>query len=182
MALNERKRKELYDFYAEHGFQNTTEIIVDHLKICHKTFFNRYGSKTRSMEIAWQYWQQICENKWKAVMENCNHSVEELMMTLYSIDKTRFEYPYYHKYTRTNRKYLEQDSFFFRAIRSILEKGKQFFHFQEELDINLYTSYVLNNLFLVDTEYDNRHGILQYLLTPALTERGMELFQETPFA
>ncbi len=181
MALNNRKKKELYEFYSEHGFHHSTDTIVDQLNICHKTFFNRYGSKSNSMEIAWLYWQETCKKKWEGLIAKCNHSVEELTMTLYHIDQFRFEEPHYYEYTRSGRKYLDSDSFFYKSIHEILERGKQCFHIEKNLNIPLYTTFVLNNLFLIDIEYENRPHIIQYILRPALTERGMELLMETPF-
>jgi len=37
-------------------------------------------------------------------------------------------------------------------------------------------------LFLIDTDKDQKNQVMRYLLNPALTERGMDLFLETPFA
>lgn len=182
MALNDRKKRDIYNYYSENGFHHPTDAIVDKLSICHKTFFNRYGSKANSVEIAWQYWQQICFQKWKSIMENCNHSVEELTMTLYNIYYTRFDYPHYFEYTRDQRKYLDTNSFFYSAIQKVLEKGKKCFHINEHLNNQTYITFVLNNMFLIDSEHYNKSEVLKYVLLPALTERGVELFMETPFA
>ena len=115
-------------------------------------------------------------------MEHCNHSVEALTVTLYHIRAMSHEQPHYYEFTRENRKYLDHSSFFFTSIRQVLEKGKQFFHIQENLNVETYATFLLNNLFLIDTEEDKRPDVLRYVLQPALTERGMELFLETPFA
>lgn len=182
MSLSEKKKQELFDYYSVNGFQHSTDRIVRELNICHKTFFNRYGTKANSIEIAWKHWQEICKEKWSHILENCNHSVEELTMTMYHITKTRYEEPYYYEYTLTHRKYLENDSIFYKIVYSILEKGKKCFHIQGDLNLETYVPYLLNNLFLVDTEKDNKSQIMRYILHPALTERGMDLFLETPFA
>lgn len=182
MSLSNSKKQDLFDYYSENGFQNPTEQIVKKMNICHKTFFNRYGTKSNSIEIAWTYWQQLCREKWLAMIAYCNHSVEALTMTLYSIAEFQSEEPHYYEYTRVNRKYLEKDSFFYSAIKNVLEKGKQCFHIQEDLDIDIYIAFLLNNLFLIETGMENRSVVLRYLLSPALTERGFELFMETPFA
>ena len=55
MSLSDAKIRELFEYYSENGFQQPTEKIVAKLNICHKTFFNRYGNKANSIEIAWQY-------------------------------------------------------------------------------------------------------------------------------
>lgn len=182
MPLSEKKKKVLFDYYSENGFQHPTEQIIHELNICHKTFFNRYGTKANSIEIAWKHWQDICKEKWQHILENCNHSVEELTMTMYNIAKTRYDEPYYYAYTRENRKYLENDSIFYRFVYSVLEKGKQCFHIQEDLDLEAYIPFLLNNLFLIDTEKDNNAQVMRFILHPALTERGMDLFMEMPFA
>ncbi len=182
MPLSNSKKQELFDYYSENGFQNSTEQIVKKMNICHKTFFNRYGTKANSVEIAWLYWQQLCRKKWLEVVIHCNHSIEALTMTLFNISEFRNEEPHYYEYTRANRKYLEKDSFFYTAIHAILERGKQSFHIQENLDFESYITFLLNNLFLIDAELDQRPAILNYVLAPALTERGLELFLETPFA
>ena len=182
MALNDKKKRDIFNFYSEYGFHHPADTIVDKLNICHKTFFNRYGTKANSIEIAWQYWQQMCYQKWDSIMANCNHSVEELTMTLYNIYSIRFDYPHYYKYTRDQRKYLNEDSFFYSAIQKVLEKGKKCFHIHEQLNNQTYITFVLNNMFLIDSEHYNKSEVLKYVLLPALTERGVELFNETPFA
>lgn len=182
MSLSEKKKQELFNYYSENGFQHPTDQIVQELNICHKTFFNRYGTKANSVEIAWKHWQKICKEKWQHILENCNHSVEELTMTIYHIVKTKYEEPHYYAYTKEYRKYLEFDSIFYSFIYSALERGKQCFHIQADLDLEAYTPYLLNNLFLIDTEKDHSPQVMRFLLHPALTERGMELFMETPFA
>lgn len=182
MALSDKKKRDIYDYYSENGFHHPTDAIVEKLSICHKTFFNRYGTKANSIEIAWQYWQLRCIEKWENIMKNCNHSVEELTMTLYNIYKVRFENPYYYEYTRDNRKYLEPSSFFYSSLRTVLEKGKRCFHIHENLNEETYIAFLLNNMFLIDTEHHNKGEVLRYVLLPALTERGTELFMETPFS
>lgn len=182
MSLSDNKKKELFEYYSENGFHQPAEKITGSLHICHKTFFNRYGNKANSIEIAWQYWQELCRKKWIDLMDHCNHSVEALTVTLYNFRAMSREEPHYYAFTRDNRKYLDQNSFFFSAVRLVLEKGKQFFHIQEDLNIETYVTFLLNNLFLIDTEEDKRPDVLRYVLQPALTERGMELFLETPFA
>ena len=182
MSLSDSKKKELFEYYAENGFQQPTEKIASNLNICHKTFFNRYGNKTNSVEIAWRYWQQVCQEKWQALMQHCNHSVEALTMTLFSIARMKSEYPHYYIFTRDNRNYLEHSSFFYSVIHTVLEKGKQCFHVHENLNLDTYITFLLNNLFLIDVEEEKRPDVLRYVLLPALTERGLELFMETPFA
>lgn len=103
-------------------------------------------------------------------------------MTLYNMHEIRFKEPHYYEYTRETHRYLEPDSFFYSAIREVLEHGQQCFHIQEELKLEMYIPFLLNNLFLIDVEVDMRPDVLRYILMPALTDRGMELFFETPFA
>ena len=182
MSLSDKKKQEIFEYYSENGFQHSTEQIVNKLNICHKTFFNRYGSKSKSVEIAWEYWQKICYSKWTTLMEYCNHSVEELAMTCFSIEQTRQSEPHYYKYTRDNRKYLETNSFFHKALVTTLKKGIKSFHIIENLNIEVYVAFLLNNIFLVDTEHDKKPYILRYILQPALTERGMELMRELPLS
>ena len=76
----------------------------------------------------------------------------------------------------------QRDSFFYSVMRSVLDQGKRCFHVQDNLNVETYIQFVLNNLFLIDVEEDKRPDVLRYVLLPALTERGMELFMETPFA
>ena len=152
------------------------------LEICHKTFFNRYGSKAKSMEIAWQYWQKECRKKWLDLMHHCNHSIEALTMTLFFIHEMSKNDPYFYALTRESRKYLQPDSFFYASLQTILQRGKQCFHIHEDLDLDIYIPFLLNNLFLIDVEEDKQAEVLRYILVPALTERGMELFLEVPFA
>lgn len=182
MSLSTKKKQEIFDYYSENGFHHSTEQIVKELKICHKTFFNRYGTKSNSVEIAWNYWQAQCKEKWSHILENCNHCVEELLIILYHMYKTREFETYYYELTRDNRKYLDTNSYFFSIVRTILEKGKKCFHVQENLNVEAYTTFLLNNMFLIETEKDKRKDTLKFVLNPALTERGMELFLETPFA
>lgn len=180
MPLPNKKQKAIFRYYSENGFNHSTEEIVQELEICHKTFFNRYGSKVNSIDIAWNYWQTVCLDKWSTLMEHCNHSVEELVMTLFSIEQARNADPHFYDYTRQSRKYLEQNSFFYKALHTILEKGKQCFHIHEHLNLDIYIAFLLNNIFLIDTEQDKKPEVLRYILIPALTERGMELYHELP--
>lgn len=182
MSLSESKVKALYEYYSENGFQQPTDLIANKLNICHKTFFNRYGNKAKSMEIAWQYWQEQCQKKWRELMQHCNHSVEALTMTLYNFQESKRTEPHYYEFTRANRKYLLTDSFFYSSIMTILQRGKQCFHINDDLNLDSYVQYLLNNLFLIDVEEDQRSEVMHFVLAPALTERGMELFLETPFA
>ncbi len=182
MSLSTKKKQEIYNYYSENGFCHSTEQIVKDLNICHKTFFNRYGTKSNSIEIAWNYWQDLCKEKWTRILENCNHCVEELLMVLYHMYKTREFETYYYELTRNSRKYLDTSSYFYSIVYSILEKGKKCFHIKENLNTDAYTPFVLNNMFLIDFEKDKRQDVLKFILNPALTERGMELFLETPFA
>lgn len=183
MALSTKKKQAIFDYYSENGFQHSTEQIVKKLNICHKTFFNRYGTKSQSIEIAWDFWQNLCKEKWTHILENCNHSIEELLIIIYNIYKTKEQNTYYYEFTRDSRKYRDSNSYFFSIVHSILEKGKKCFHVQENLDTTAYTSFLLNNLFLIDaeTDSDKRRDVLKYVLNPALTERGFELFMEMPF-
>ena len=180
MSLTDLKKQDLFDYYSENGFQNSTEQIVQKMHICHKTFFNRYGTKSHSIEIAWQFWQQLCRRKWEQMMLHCNHSIEILIMTLYSMGRSRCEEPHFFKYTRDSRKFLEKDSFFYSTLYSILEKGKQSFHINEMLNNEIYITFLLNNLFFMEAEHYQYPDMLRYVLTPALTERGMDLFNEMP--
>lgn len=182
MALSESKIRKLYEYYSENGLQQSTDHIADMLEVCHKTFFNRYGNKAKSVEIAWQYWQGVCRRKWLELMQHCNHSIEALTMTLYFIQETSKNDPHFFELTRDSRKYLQPDSFFYSSIQIILQRGKQCFHIHEDLNLDIYISFLLNNLFLIDVQEENRPDVLRYILTPALNERGMELFLETPFA
>lgn len=156
--------------------------IANSLRICHKTFFNRYGNKAKSVEIAWQYWQKICREKWISLMQHCNHSVEALVVTLYHFRSMNQEEPHFYEFTRDKRRYLDTDSFFYISLKSVLERGKQCFHIHEKLNEETYIQFLLNNLFLIDVEEERRRDVLRFVLLPALTERGMELFMETPFA
>ena len=182
MALSESKIRKLYEYYSKNGFQQSTDNTADTLEICHKTFFNRYGNKAKSIEIAWQYWQKECRKKWLELMQHCNHSIEALTMTLFFIHETSKNDPYFYELTRDNRKYLQPDSFFYSSIQIILQRGKQCFHIHENLNLDTYIPFLLNNIFLIDVDEDKRSELLRYILAPALTERGMELFLETPFA
>ena len=107
MSLSIKKKQEIYDYYSENGFQHSTEQIVKKLNICHKTFFNRYGSKSNSIEIAWNYWQDLCREKWTRILENCNHCIEELLIIIYNIYKTKEQNVHYYEFTRDSRKYRE---------------------------------------------------------------------------
>lgn len=102
-------------------------------------------------------------------------------MTMYNILQIQNEEPHYYEYTYKSKKYLETDSIFYELIRSALEKGKRCFHIVSDLDLDIYTPYLLKNLFMIDNQNDDRPQIMRFILHPALTERGMDLYMETPF-
>jgi hypothetical protein len=182
MALSDNKKRELYEYYSQNGFRQPMDKIAESLEICHKTFFNRYGNKAKSVEIAWEYWQGICKKKWITLMQHCNHSVEALTVTVYHFRSMNREDPHFYELTRDKRLYLDANSFFYTALKAVLERGKQCFHIHEKLNEETYIQFLLNNLFQIDVEEERRPDVLRYVLLPALTERGMELFMETPFA
>lgn len=182
MSLSEQKKSELYEYYLQNGVNHPVAVIVNALGITHKTFFNRYKSKEASVEICWQYWQELCERMWHNTKNYCNNEIEEMIMLVIFIDKLRDTDKVFFDFTTDKRKFLDTDSFFFRTISDTLIRGLKRFYIQESLNIELYTTYLLDNLFLIDPELEQRPVFLSYLLHAAFTERGIEIFEETPFA
>lgn len=182
MGITEKKKKELYNFYLENGFNHSVSTISKALSISDKTFFNRYVNKSSSVEIAWDYWQELIARKWTEVRLNCNNAIEELVVFLYVIKQSKAEETHYYYYSLKNSKFLHNDSFFKKTIKSIILRCKQKFYVHEHLNSDIFTDFLLNNIFFIDAEIDKRPEFLEYVLSAALTERGRELFKETPFA
>lgn len=181
MSLSEQKKIALYHFYLKNGFDNSIHVIANGLNISDKTFFNRYIDKENSVKIAFDYWQEICKKRWEDIKKHCNNEIEELLMFLFTIDKTRSTEPTFYNYTRNNKKFLDKHSFIFSEIFNTLLNGTRKFYIREKLNLELFTSFVLNNIFLIEVDLDNRAEVLKFILHAALTERGFEILNETPF-
>ena len=181
MTLSEQKTSDLYYYYLENGFKNSVISIVNSLGISNKTFFNRYGNKNNSIRLAFKYWFKVLENRWFEIQKHCNNAIEELVMFMYTTKKTMTDEHYYYGFIQQDRKFLEDETFFKNTLISILDKGKQKFYIHDTLDVDTYSDFLLNNLFLIDVDEEKRPEMLKYVLYAALTERGMEILDETPF-
>ncbi len=181
MTLSGQKTAILYDFYRENGFSNSIDTIAATLNISKKTFFNRYGSKYNSIVMAFGHWFSILEGRWLEIQGHCNNAVEELVMFMYATKKTMVEERHYYDLILKERCFLKNKAFFKDTLITILGKGKQKFYVHDSLDMDMYSDFLLNNLFLIDVEEDKRPEMLRYVLSAALTERGMEILSETPF-
>lgn len=181
MSLSEQKKIALYHFYLRNGFDNSVHNIANGLNISDKTFFNRYVDKDNSVKIAYDYWQKICKKRWEDIKKHCNNEIEELLMLIFTIDKTRSTEPIFYYYTRDNRIFLNKNSFIFSEIFGTLLNGTQKFYVRENLSLELFTTFVLNNVFLIEVDLENRADVLKFILHAALTERGVEILNETPF-
>lgn len=176
--MSPRKLNILYQYYRDYGFDHTTEEMASKLNIGKKTFFNRYQTKEISIQMAVQYWYRIFQQRLQLKRLDCNHPVEELIIYL---DEFRFVYDHeqvYYQFEMHRNRFLAPDAPFKSIFMEIINKGIRCYHFCENIDVAVYSEFLLFNVtsyYLVSSDKDI---ILKYLFSPLLTERGQTLFDE----
>lgn len=178
MPSSKQKIEELYQFYLTNGFEHTVDEIMEGLKISRKTFFNRYENKSASVDLCVQYWHEKVQERFRSKSLMCNHVVEELVLFSWEMHLLRRKESYFFKHDIEMGLVFTDKAPFMSMLKTIILKGKRCYHFQEDIDVELYSRYLLN--ILVKMEFlDSEHSqIMHYILSPLLTERGMELLRE----
>ena len=76
MPISKKKIEELSKYYLRHGFDHSTDEIVDGMNISRKTFFNRYKSKDNSVQMVLDAWYDNIRDRFQEKAAQCNHAVD----------------------------------------------------------------------------------------------------------
>lgn len=178
MVKSKRKIEELYQFYLQNGFDRTVDEIIARLKISRKSFFNRYENKCASVDLCVQYWHEKVQERHRNKSLMCNHVVEELVLFCWEMQSWRRDESCFFNHDVEKGSILTDQAPFMSMLKTVLRKGKRCYHFQENIDVDLYSKYVINVLAKMELLESEHSQVVQYLLSPLLTERGMELLKE----
>ena len=180
--LNQQKTFDIFHYYLKNGFDHTTDEIVAAMGISRKTFFNRYEGKAQSVEIARQYWHTCIQERFREECLECNHPVEELLLFVWEMRNIRETEGTLFQYELEHNLFTDDDSPFMSILDTVIQKGIRNYHFQENINIPLYSSFFLHNICGYEGWDNNMEQIIRYLLLPLLTERGMELLDDADTA
>lgn len=180
--LNQQKTYDIFHYYLKNGFDHTTDEIVAGMGISRKTFFNRYEGKAQSVEIARQYWHTVIQERFRERSLECNHPVEELLLFVWEMRNIRNTEATFFHYELEHNLFADDDSPFMSILDTLIQKGIRQYHFQEDINIPLYSTFFLHNICVEVNLGLNQEQIIRYLLLPLLTERGMELLNDVDMA
>ena len=178
MNLTKNKIEQLYQYYAHNGFDHTVDEIASALTISKKTFFNRYNNKNESIVQCVDYWHELISNRFQGKLLQCNHSVEELVLFSWELQTIRKQEHYFFNYEIENETLLTGDAPYMSILQSIIRKGIRCYHFNNDIDILLYSKYLISILAQMSFTESEHPQIMRYLLDCLLTERGKELLEE----
>lgn len=177
-ALNRQKIDEVYQFYLEYGFDHTTDEIVAEMGISKKTFFNRYISKENSVLLAVQHWQTLMQERFREKAVECNHSVEELLMFVWEMHYLKEHENNFFQYAKEHGVFLSPQSPVLSILDTIIKKGIRHYHFNENINIEHYSKFLMYNLSHYVFDNEDKAQNIHYILSPLLTERGVELLED----
>lgn len=178
ITAKELKIKELYDFYLQYGFNHTVEEMARLMHIERKTFYNRYGTREHSIDVALGYEHQRQQASFKEKFLQCNHSVEELMMLICSLQQYYNQRPHFFMYDAEHYRFATDATPYKSAFEAIVEKGLRNYHVQEDVNIPLYIDFFFTNIQSYILQNRKQTGLVRYTLLPLLNERGLELLDE----
>lgn len=178
MVSSKQKIEELFQYYLTYGFDHTVDEIIEGLKISRKTFFNRYENKCASVDLCMQYWHEKVQERFRNKSLMCNHVVEELVLFCWEIHSLRQNESCFFKHDVETGHIFSEKAPFMSMMKNIILKGKRCYHFQEDIDIEFYSRYLINILAKMDFLENEHSQIMLYIFSPLLTERGMELLKE----
>lgn len=182
MTVAPKKIEALFQYYKSHGFNHSTEEIVESMSISSKTFFNRYKSKDNSIQIVINYWFDNIRERFKEKTMQCNHAVEELFQFGYEIHYIRSKESHLYQYVQQNGQLVSPECPLVSILAGIIQKGINHYQFKEEVNSKLYAQYVINNIAYYSFSTEVQEEIVRYLLAPIVTERTKELMKELNFS
>lgn len=177
-ALSQQKIEAIFQYYLSNGFNHTTDEITLGMGISRKTFFNRYISKAHSNTLAIQHWHSLIQERFREKAVECNHPVEEILLFIWEIHNLKEKEYSFFEYEMQKNLISSNQSPFLSMLGNIIKKGIRRYHFQEDINIELYSQYLMHNLCHYVVHNENKEQLIKYLLYPLLTERGQELLED----
>lgn len=178
MAISKSKIEFLYQYYLQNGIDHTVDEIVVAIGVAPKTFFNRYESKAHSIDLAIKYWHSIISERFRMKMLQCNHAVEELFFFILEMQLMRKNEKVYFQLENEDHKFCTTETPVRNILDSILKKGIRHYQFDESIDRDAYSSFLIQNVCDYLPIAENKEQAIRYMLLPLLTERGQELLEE----
>lgn len=178
ITLKELKIKELYEFYLQYGFDHTVGDIAHMMKIERKTFYNRYQGKEQSIEMVLGYEHRRLNDIFKDRFMHCNHSVEQLVILIWCLQEYYRERRIFFLYDAERGHFSSDYAPFKDVFQSIVDKGRQCYHIQEDVDLSVYIDFFFSNIQRYIMQEQKQTGLIRYTLLPLLNERGLELLDE----
>ena len=182
MTLTKQKIEQLADYYLKHGFNHTTDEIVEGLGISHKTFFNRYETKDKSVELVMDNWFETIRKRFVSKAQDCNHAVEELLQFLYEIHYIDLNEHFFFKHILNHNLFISENAPFLGILRNILHHGISHYQFKEDFNVELYSVFMMNNITHYIYKHEDSGDIVNFLLSPILSTRGKTLLEEMDLA
>ena len=173
----EKKIKQLLEFYAEYGFDHSVEKIAEYLSVTPKTLYNRYQTKDKMELSAMLFWQKHFR---QLLEEKCNHtnnSIEALLLIAYHIKELPEQNP--HIFTRKMQDLLGPNYFGNEEMRllvfKIIEAGKHEKSIRPELNQHAFEPYYVFGAYCFSYKRHLSSEFVEYALAPILTDKGRKM-------
>ncbi len=176
----ERKLQLLLKHYAENGFDHTVEETAQILHVTKKTLFNRYQTKESMETAAMRYWQKYTRDRVEEKCAHANNSAESLLFVICEIMYTKkVTEPLFkrkiHDLIGENQYGNDEIK---NLIFNILDIGCKEGTIIEGLNFNAYVPFFLMNVFIYTSQQKMAADVVEFLLSPILTEKGRDMLDE----
>ncbi len=178
MTLTHRKIEDLYLFYAKNGFYHTTNEIAEGMGISRKTFFNRYESKENATNIVIKEWFSRVRQRMEEKIAQSNHAVEALLQFGYELYNIKTKERLFYSFMKDHNLFISKEAPFVDLLADIIRDGISHYQFLEDVDVELYALFFMANYTHYDYADEDRSIIMQFVLSPILTERSYKLLED----
>ena len=173
-----RKIEELYQYCAEHGFDHTTDEIVEGLGISHKTFFNRYKNKDNAIRLVMNEWYKIVHTRLEEKIRQSNHAVEALLQFGYEMYNIKTRERFFYDYMKAHKLFISEEAPFVSILSAIIRDGISHYQFNEDVEVELYARFFMTNYTHHNYAEEDRVEVMQFVLAPIMTERSYKLLED----
>ena len=174
-SLQERKLRQLYEFYLKNGFSSSAEEIAEALGISQRTIFNRYKTLENLKKEVLNYWRFSFYERIEARLPLCNNDVEKLLYFIYELKRSSRNEPDFFRIESNTGGFLQNNpGSFIEMTTKILEKGISNASFEIGYDLETFAIYLLFNIIYLYILQKQDTTIILFLLLPILTDAGKE--------
>lgn len=173
----EKKIRQLLEFYAEYGFEHSVESIAAHLSVTPKTLYNRYQTKEKMELSAMLFWQKCFRKMLEEKCAQTDNSIEALLLIACHIKELPDQNP--HIFQRKFDDLLGPNYFGNEELRilifKIIEDGKSEKCIRPELNQHAYEPFFVFGAYCFSYKRHLSSEFVEYALAPILTEKGRKL-------